>query len=349
MALSQRSAAAAAIQAADAAIGSAQDQLDNARALAQRIAAERSEAAQALANAISSATGIVVTRRSWLDRVVSDVGRAATGGISLSDVVHWADDTGHFVDKSVDEAEKVDMEGLQDAYRIQHEVVENHYFQDAVSDAKIAGNVLSIAAPFLAPIPFVGEAVAVAAVAASGFALIGETAEMANGVIPWSASALAQGAANVVLGGLGAGEMEAGREAVAAGADAKDVDEGAELVGKVLPNLSEESASHVVSALGLATTVYKGATAEFALASTGQSVIVDVHDHNYAGIATDVVAGGADLVSVGTDIGSYSTDGTASDDLSNASDISGSVASAASAAHNKASDVVHRLLKEVEQ
>jgi hypothetical protein len=77
---SARAAAAGEIQAAQTAINTARSQLEGEQGIAQRIALERSEAAEQLAHIIAGIAGFAVAKRSWFDRVKKEFDSA--GGFS---------------------------------------------------------------------------------------------------------------------------------------------------------------------------------------------------------------------------------------------------------------------------
>jgi len=175
-------------------------------------------------------------------------------------------------------AESVVHQDVADLNHFQHAIVSTPVFQEAVSDARMASCVLSTAAPFVALVPGVGDAVAagmvVTAVTLSAGATLGDVAEMANGVRPWSIAQLGGDALNTAFSAAGAAGL------------AKDTEMGSNLIQAVAPDASAETAARVSLAFNLgAQGVYQGAGE----VGTVQHLAIDIHDGNYASVGSDTV------------------------------------------------------------
>jgi uncharacterized protein YukE len=313
----ERNDASSDISSAQSARNAAESRLDNDKATANGIAGQIGDAISLFLTRMTEAADFVVEQRSWFDRVRHDFDSAARFELG-------------FVKQVANRELEDGAAALKEADRIQHEVVKSRAFQDVVSGAKVASTVLSMAAPFLAPIPILGEVAVAAAVATSAVALAGEAAEMADGVRPWSATALVMDAGNLALSAVGGAaafrSLEVARTAtdadtVASAADDADSilgggKDGVQAVSDLMPGLSEGSAHVVAVALHLTNETEEGA----GLALNTQAVVVDVKAHDYVGAVAQATSGGLDLAGAGSS-------GTASTELSGSSTLLGSYGS----------------------
>ena len=91
----------------------------------------------------------------------------------------------------------------REANQDMHDLAANHYFKDFVNITQEVSKGLSIVAPFLLPIPVVGDIVGVAVVVTAAVAFAGEFTEMAYGDKPWDPLLLAGDAGGAVFRWIG--------------------------------------------------------------------------------------------------------------------------------------------------